>query len=225
MYWKDEGYLLSKNNFGENSIIMETFTLDHGKCSGIVYGGSSRENKKIFQIGNKILLNYKSKNENKIGYFTIELIKPISPMFFDDKKRSICILAASSILKILLPENQLNRKIYSSFENLLNKLSSNNWISLYILWELSLVKELGFEINLPEEKKLSKLLNYTISINNRSFKIPEILFDHCDENTTKAKIVEALVFNKNLLLENFIFPNKIKLPSSRNILEKYFTNE
>ena len=66
MYWKDEGYLLSKNNFGENSIVMETFTLDHGKCSGIVYGGSSRENKKILQIGNKILINYKSKNENKI---------------------------------------------------------------------------------------------------------------------------------------------------------------
>ena len=51
MYWKDEGYLLSKNNFGENSIVMETFTLDHGKCSGIVYGGSSRENKKIFSHG------------------------------------------------------------------------------------------------------------------------------------------------------------------------------
>ena len=138
MFWKDEGYLLSKNNFGESSIIMETFTLDHGKCSGIVYGGSSKKNKKIFQIGNKISINYKSKNENKIGYFAIELIKPVSPMFFDDKKRSICILAASSILKILLPEHQLNKKIYASFENLLNKLNTDNWIRIYILWELSL---------------------------------------------------------------------------------------
>ena len=222
MYWKDEGYLLSKNNFNENSIVMEAFTLDHGKCSGIVYGGSSKKNKKIFQIGNKISINCKTKNENKIGYFTIELIKPISPMFFDDKKRSICILAASSILKILLPENQLNKKIYSSFENLLNKLSSNNWISLYILWELSLVKELGFEINLPDEKNSSNLLNYAISINNKTFKIPKLLFDHSAKNATRGKIIEALAFNKNLLLENFIFPNKIKLPSSRNILEKYF---
>ena len=48
MHWKDEGYLLSKNSFDENSIIMEAFTLDHGKCSGIVYGGNSRKNKKIF---------------------------------------------------------------------------------------------------------------------------------------------------------------------------------
>ena len=48
MQWSDEGYLLSKNNFDENSIIIETFTLEHGKYSGIVYGGASRKNKKNF---------------------------------------------------------------------------------------------------------------------------------------------------------------------------------
>ena len=86
MYWTDEGYLLSKNNFDENSIIIEAFTLNHGKYNGIVYGGASRKNKKNFQTGNKILLNWKSKNENKYGYFNIELIKPIAPIYFEDKK-------------------------------------------------------------------------------------------------------------------------------------------
>ena len=148
MYWKDEGYLLSKNNFDENSIIIETFTLKHGKYTGIVYGGSSRKQKGKFQIGNKLLLNWKSKAENKSGYFNIELIKPISPFFFDDKKRSVCILSAASILKILLPERQINKKVYNSFENLLFDLRSNNWIKLYINWELLLIKELGFEPNL-----------------------------------------------------------------------------
>ena len=62
MYWKDEGYLLSKTNFNENSIIIETFTLEHGKYSGIVYGGSSRKLKKNLQICNKMLLNFKTKN-------------------------------------------------------------------------------------------------------------------------------------------------------------------
>ena len=88
MFWIDEGYLISKNNFDENSIIIEAFTLDHGKYSGIVYGGSSRKQKNNFQIGNKILINWKSKNENKNGYFNVELIKAISPLFFDNKKKS-----------------------------------------------------------------------------------------------------------------------------------------
>ena len=222
MYWNDEGYLLSKNNFGENSIIMEVFTLNHGKCSGIVYGGSSRKNKKIFQIGNKILINYKSKNENGIGYFRVELIKPVSPIFFDDKRRSICILSASSILKILLPERQLNRKIYNSFENLINKLCYENWIKLYIFWELSLVKELGFEINLHDKKNLKNSANYTVDVNNKVFKIPRLLSEPYDMKVSKNEIKEALIFNKSLLMENFIFPNKIRFPLSRNILEKYF---
>ena len=190
MYWKDEGYLLSKNYFDENSIFMEAFTLNHGKCTGIVYGGSSRKNKRIFQIGNKILINCKSKNENKIGYFSIELIKPVAPIFFDDKKRSICILAASSILKILLPERQLNKKIYNSFEKMLLDLKFDNWINLYINWELFLIKELGFE-----DKSIT---NYNNGIKN------------------------ALMYNRNLLMKNFIIPNGLKFPLFRNILENYF---
>ena len=132
MYWTDEGYLLSKNNFNENSIIIETFTLNHGKCTGIVYGGSSRKQKRFFQIGNKILLNWRSKNENKNGYFNVELIDPISSFFFDDKKKSTCILSATSILKILLPEGQINRNIFNSFEKIMNDLKLDDWINRYI---------------------------------------------------------------------------------------------
>ena len=190
MYWKDEGYLLSKHNFDENSIIIETFTLDHGKYTGIVYGGSSKKQKRNFQVGNKILLDWKSKNQNRTGYFNVELINPISPFFFDDKKRSVCILSATSILKILLPERQINKKVYNLFENMLAHLRSDNWIKLYINWELSLIKELGFETDLKK--------NYN--------------------NDTK----KALTFNRNLLMENFIIPNRLKFPLFRSILENYF---
>ena len=134
MQWSDEGYLLSKNNFDENSIIIEVFTLNHGKYSGLVYGGASRKQKKIFQIGNKIFLDWKSKGENKSGYFTVELINPVAPIFFDDKKRSICIMSITSILKMLLPERQINKKIYNSFEQMLGNLNTNNCIKLYIQW-------------------------------------------------------------------------------------------
>ena len=131
MYWKDTGYLLYKTNYDENSILIETFTLGHGKCTGIVYGGTSRKQKGNFQIGNKLLLNWKSKNENKMGYFNIELLKPIAPYHFDDKKKSISLLSATTILKLLLPERQVNSKIYNSFEALLETLNAENWIKYY----------------------------------------------------------------------------------------------
>ena len=190
MYWKDEGFLLSKNNFDENSILIEVFTFYHGKYTGIVYGGSSKKQKKNFQTGNKILLNWKSKNENRTGYFNVELLQPIAPFFFDDKKKTVCILSATSILKILLPERETNQKIYNSFEIMLDGLKYDNWIYLYINWELSLIKELGFEDNV--------------------------------KNNNNENIKKALLSNRNLLMENFIIPNRLKFPLFRNILENYF---
>ena len=56
MKWEDEGFLLYKNKYSENSIIAEFFTLNHGKCSGIIYGGTSRKIKNYLQLGNKIHL-------------------------------------------------------------------------------------------------------------------------------------------------------------------------
>ena len=223
MYWQDEGFLLSKNNLDENSIIIEAFTSSHGKYTGIVYGGSSRKQKRNFQIGNKILFNWKSKNENKSGYFNIELIKPIAPLFFDDKKKSVCILAATSILKILLPERQINEKIYNSFEQMLNNLISENWIQFYIHWELSLIKELGFEIDFLNVKDSEKKLSNSIEINGKSFKIPVMIIDQTIKKNSNNEIREALIFNKNLLVENFILPNRLKFPLFRNILENYYT--
>ncbi len=215
MYWKDEGYLLSKNNYSENSIIIQAFTADHGNYSGIVYGGSSKKQKRIFQIGNKILLNWKSKSDNRPGYFNIELIKAITPRFFDDKRRSICILAASSILKILLPERQTNKKIYHLFEKLINNLNDTNWIKSYIFWEFSLIKELGFEIEFIKQ-------NNRIEINGKTFKIPDVLINKESKNFSDNRVTEALAFNKSLLIENFIIPNRLRFPNSRNILEMYF---
>ena len=223
MHWQDEGFLLSKNNFDENSIIIEAFTSRHGKYTGIVYGGSSRKQKRNFQIGNKILFNWRSKSENKSGYFNVELIKPIAPLFFDDKKKTVCILSSASILKILLPERQINEKIYNSFELMLNNLESKNWIKFYIHWELSLIKELGYEINLLNMKNSTKTTSNSIEINNKSFKIPTMLFDKIVKKNSNNEIREALIFNKNLLIENFILPNRLKFPLFRNILEKYYT--
>jgi len=218
MYWSDEGYLLSKNNFDENSIIIEVFTFKHGKCSGIVYGGSSRKQKRFLQTGNKIFLNWSSKGENKSGYFTVELINPIAPTFFEDKKRSVCILSFTSILKILLPDRQVNEKIYNSFEIMMSKLDSPNWIKFYIHWELSLIKELGYEVNISNFKN-----DNFIEINNKTFKIPKLLLKNYTKETYYNKdIKEALTFNKALLLENFIYPNKLRFPIFRNILESYY---
>ena len=73
MIWNDLGFLLSKNRYSENSLITEIFTENHGKTTGIIFGGTSKKIKNYLQIGNKIHVNFNTKSENRIGYFKIEI--------------------------------------------------------------------------------------------------------------------------------------------------------
>ena len=100
---------------------------------------------------------------------------------------------------------------------MLANLSNKNWIKLYIEWELSLIKNLGYEFDFKSnnEKNL-------IKINNKSIKIPKIFFNKDVKNVYNTEIKEALIFNKELLMENFINPNKLRFPLFRNILESYY---
>ena len=65
-------------------------------------------------------------------------------------------------------------------------------------------------------------INNTIKINDRYFKIPQMLLEQNTKRISQITIKEALSFNKSILIENFIVPNRLRLPLSRNILEKYY---
>ena len=100
---------------------------------------------------------------------------------------------------------------------MLYNLNNKNWIELYIEWELTLIKELGYEFDF----KSNTNKNF-ININNKSIKIPKIFSKKKMENLYDKEIKEALIFNRELFLENFINPNKLRFPLFRNILESYF---
>ena len=90
MNWDDIGFLLSKNKYNENSLIVEIFTEKHGKVSGIIFGGTSKKIKNYLQIGNKIFVNYNAKSREKLGYFKIEIYQALSPFYFDNHQKLSC---------------------------------------------------------------------------------------------------------------------------------------
>ena len=102
MNWEDECYLLSKRKFRENANIINVFSHTKGKVTGLVHGGNSRKIKNYLQLSNKLFIVHNSKSENKLGYFKTELIKPISPRYFNDKERSYALISLCSILNFLL---------------------------------------------------------------------------------------------------------------------------
>ena len=108
MNWIDQGFLISKNKYNENSIIAEFYTKHHGKCSAIIFGGTSKKIKNYLQTVNELFLNYNSKSDNRIGYFKIEILKAYSPIYFDDSQKLNCIISSMHLIKLLTVENQSN---------------------------------------------------------------------------------------------------------------------
>ena len=225
MNWEDECFLLSKRKFRENANIINVFTLKKGKVGGIVYGGSSRKIRNYLQISNKLIVFNNSKSENKIGYFKTELIKAVSPNYFNDKERTSALISLCSLLNSLLPEGQPYKNIYNSFEKFINTLNLDNWIILYIFFEINLIKELGYGVNLNSFNDSSDDIYSLkkIDIDGYKYEIPNFLISEKIPNEiTKLQIKKSLIFTRNILLNKFFIPNNLSFPKSRIILENYF---
>ena len=225
MIWEDECYLLSKKKFRENANIINIFTQKKGRVDGIVYGGNSRKIRNYLQISNKLFVSHNAKSENKIGYLKTELIKPISPLYFSDKERTSALISVCSLLNVLLPESQPNKNIYNSFENLINSLNLENWIYLYIFFELNLIKELGYDTNLAQNKFKNIDINDVnkIKIDSYIYEVPNFLIlKKIPDIFSNILIKKSLNFTRHVLQNKFFIPNNIVFPKSRVILENYY---
>lgn len=223
MIWEDECYLLSKRKFRENANIINVFTKKSGKTNGIVYGGNSRKIRNYLQISNKLFVSYNSKNENRVGYFKTELINPISPLFFNDKERTSSLLSICSLLDVLLPDSQPNKKIYELFENLISLIKSEEWIFFYIFFELSLIKELGYDPNLNINQSIINKDISKFKIDGYIYEVPNYLISKkIPKNFSNLLIRKSLYFTRQIFQNKFFIPNNIIFPKSRVILENYY---
>ena len=226
MQWDDTGFLISKNKYSENSVIAEIYTLNHGKCSGVIYGGTSRKMKNYLQLGNKIFVNYKSKNENKIGYFNIEIIEAISPYFFDNKLKTLILVSSVNVLKILTPELQKNINIYNLFLNLLTYLKDEkrNIILDYVYWELDFLKEIGFDLDLNKLnfKKINGKEFINIFIDDENYNLPTFILNRSYSNVKEKHIFQALNFIGNYIQTKILKPNNLLYPKFRYNLQNLY---
>ena len=218
MIWDDKGFLLSKNKYNENSLIAEIFTKNHGKVSGIIFGGSSKKIKNYLQIGNDLHVNFISKSENRIGYFKIEIQQALSPYYFDNQKKLSCISSAMNLIKLLTAESQQNLYIYKLIEDFYMLLKLDNWIQNYIFWELELFKTLGYNLefdNLVDKKIINNQLKYISKSSSEKKIIPNFLIDKTLNAKDMTTLLEGLKLVGDYLDKTILKPNNLTQPISR----------
>ena len=218
MIWDDTGYLISKNKYSENSIIAEVFTKKHGKISGIIFGGTSKKIKNYLQIGNKIYVNYNSKSLTRIGYFKIEILKALSPLYFDHNQKLFCISSAMNLIKVLTAEAQSNKEIFILINKFFEILASDNWLQKYIFWELELLRLLGYDLelkNMVEKEVINNKINYFVKSSSEKKNIPSFLIDKKYESVDLKILLKGLKLVTDYLEKSILKPNNLNLPNSR----------
>ena len=219
MNWDDRGFLLSKNRYNENSLIAEIYTKDHGKISGIIFGGTSKKLKNYLQTGNKLFLNYNSKSDNRIGYFKIEIFKAHSPIYFDNPQKLNCIISSMNLVKILTAESQTNIKIYNLINEFYSIISDDSWIQKYIYWELELLKVLGYDLELSSKVNKQIIDNKTLYVAESSTEkkiVPNFLIDKSEPVTDLKTLLKGLKLIGDYLEKTILKPNNINFPISRS---------
>jgi len=218
MNWIDEGYLISKNRYSENSLIAEIYTKDRGKISGIIFGGTSKKIKNYLQIGNRLHVNYSSKSDNRIGYFKAEILNAYSPLYFDHKQKLSCITSATNLIKILTADSQSNIKVYQIIENLFLILNDKDWLKKYIFWELDLLKVLGYDLELKNlvEKDIvdNKTIYFATSSTEKKY-VPNFLIEKDIEVNDLKTLLNGLKLVGDYLDKTILKPNNINYPNSR----------
>ena len=218
MNWIDEGFLISKNRYSENSLIAEIFTKDRGKISGIIFGGTSKKIKNYLQIGNRLHINYSSKSENRIGYFKVEILNAYSPLYFDHKQKLSCITSATNLIKILTADSQSNIKVYQLIENLFFILDNKDWLKKYIFWELDLLKVLGYDLELESLVEKDTIENKTVYYASSSTEkkyVPNFLIDKDIEVSDIKTLLNGLKLVGDYLDKTILKPNNLNYPNSR----------
>ena len=218
MNWDDTGFLISKNRYNENSIISEIFTKNHGKISGIVFGGTSKKLKNYLQIGNQLYVNYNSKSENRVGYFKLEIQKVYSPLYFENSQKLSCIISTMNLIKLLTADSQSNTRIFELIEEFYSIILNDTWLKNYIYWELELFKTIGFDLeleNLVSKEFLNDETIYVVKTKIEKKIIPSFLVDKNIIVDDIDMLLKGLKILSDFLEKTILKPNNLNYPISR----------
>ena len=224
----DQGFLINKLKYNENSIIADFYTRENGRISGIIFGGTSKKIKGYLEIGNYFHLNLNSKNESKILSIKAEILKAYTPIYFNNQKKLYCIISAMSLIKNLTPENENNIEIFNLIENFFNILEKKNWLKNYINWELMLLKYLGYDLNLKNivhKENVNNTEVYYVKSSTQKKIVPNFLIKENIEIVDKIEILKGLTIVTNYMEKKIFLPNNIKIPAQRKEFENLLNKQ
>ncbi len=149
LQWQDEGVVLAARRHGESSAVVSVFTPTHGRHAGLVRGGAEPARALGLRGRQPRAGDLAGAAAEQLGSFSAELDVAVAARLLDDPDRLAGLGAACALLETTLPERDPHPILYNMFSDLLDLLPENkDWLECYVRFELELLAELGFGLDL-----------------------------------------------------------------------------
>ena len=236
MEWSDEGMILSVRPHGETGAVLELFTRRNGRHLGLVHGGRSRKLRPILQIGTHVEASWKARIADNLGHFALELRKSYAALVLDEPA-ALAALTSIAALARLLPERDPHPNLFEVTLFVLGYLDEREvWPALLVRWELALLEELGFGLDLTSCAATGATtdLSYVSPKSGRAVSsaagepykerllaLPHFLLGRAPDGVTAADVAAGLALTEHFLLARVLRPRDLAMPEARNRLLSY----
>ncbi len=241
MEFQDQGIIISLRKYGEYDAVIDVMTAEHGRHAGLVKGGMGRRKRGSLQPGNEVLLNWRGRLESQLGVYNAELRNARSAAFLDYPEKLGILNSICSILSVCLAERELHRPLYDGLQILLDTLehvgpAPEEWGALLVQWEVGLLAELGFGLDLSccAATGVMDNLVYVSPKSGRAVSgdagkpyhgkmlaLPQFLIK--DAEITEQDIRDGLALSEFFLERYVLHPHNKKIPQARRMLMDFMS--
>lgn len=146
--WSDQAIILSVRPHGENGGVVSLLTEEHGRHAGYVRGIQSAKMRGLLERGNLVGVDWSARTSDDLGGYRLEQDRHITAGLMGDKLKLGALLSACALCDRALPEREKHAGLFHGFQALLDNMDMEGWGAAYVMWELALLRELGFAIDL-----------------------------------------------------------------------------
>lgn len=228
MEWSDDAVVLAVRRHGETGAVASLLTRTHGRHAGLVHGGQGKANRPILQPGNTVRATWTARLPEQLGHFKLESLHAYAGAFLDDAARLAALGSACALVEAALPERQSHPACHAALAALLHALEAESWPSVYVHFELALLRDLGFGLDLSQcaatgqaddlawvSPKTGRAVSRAAGepYRDRLFRLPAFLVEGGEGDM--AAIRDGLEMTGFFLQRHVLAPRHAELPAAR----------
>jgi len=235
MEWADEGIVLAIRRLGESGVVASLLTREHGRHPGLVHGGVGKAQRGTLQPGNHVKAWWRARLSDQLGSYRVEMAHAFAAQVLDDAGKLAALASACALSEAVLPERQAHPAAFAALHALLLSFESDAWPSVYVHWELALLRDLGYGLDLTEcaATGVAEGLAYVSPKSGRAVSLeagapyrdklltlPDFLVGGGEGD--RQAVFDGLKLSGFFLDRHVLSPNRVAMPSARSRLVDRF---